>query len=403
MVWQRRLRTASFRNVRFEIQSSEDARGRRVVTHEFVNRDLPYSEDMGRKARQFTIEGFIVGFDYLRQRDRLIEALEDERKPGELVHPYYGNIQVNCTGFTVRQSGRDGGSASFSMTFVEAGSLSYPNVTKDQRTLLELLGLGGVQAALDSFTNTFSTDGFPEYVRENASDKVSGLLDSIEAQTDFINRSSDDIADLAYEIQNMRDDLDEIINTPAILGERLNSSLSLLKSATFSKRESVSAYRNLFTFGDDDEFMGFDTASRAQLMTNSIALNRLTRVIAVMNAATQAIDIEWDSEEDATDTRQALLDEIDRLSGELGDDDPDSQQYQSLQDIRASLAEAVPPEDEQLPSIYQFFHPVTETSLELTYSLYGDLVLEDDIISRNHVRNPAFVPGGVTLQAKTNV
>ena len=50
----RLLRKASFNNVSFEVSAGSVSVGRRIVTHEFPQRDTPYSEDLGRAYRQFT-------------------------------------------------------------------------------------------------------------------------------------------------------------------------------------------------------------------------------------------------------------------------------------------------------------------------------------------------------------
>src|SRR4051812_2658899 len=91
--WLQNFRPASFRGVVFQIDAADGEFGRRKVTHEYPQRDVPYTEDLGRRGRRFTITGYLVGGDYQTTRDELIEASEEEGA-GELIHPYMGALQV---------------------------------------------------------------------------------------------------------------------------------------------------------------------------------------------------------------------------------------------------------------------------------------------------------------------
>jgi prophage DNA circulation protein len=98
--------------------------------HEYPERDLPYAEDLGRKARVFKITGLVIGPDYMAQRDALLAACE-QPGPGTLVHPYHGTMEVVCQACTYREETRAGGRASFSFTFMGAGQRNYPAVELD--------------------------------------------------------------------------------------------------------------------------------------------------------------------------------------------------------------------------------------------------------------------------------
>ncbi|EPR0211413.1 DNA circularization N-terminal domain-containing protein, partial [Escherichia coli] len=47
MAWKDRLVEASFRGVPFKVEDEGAPVGRRVETHEYPNRDKPYTEDLG--------------------------------------------------------------------------------------------------------------------------------------------------------------------------------------------------------------------------------------------------------------------------------------------------------------------------------------------------------------------
>lgn len=85
MTWKDRLQDASFRGVPFKVEEESAGTGRRVETHEYPNRDKPYTEDLGKVTFRPSITAYVVGDDCFDQRDRLIDAL-NKPGPGTLVH-----------------------------------------------------------------------------------------------------------------------------------------------------------------------------------------------------------------------------------------------------------------------------------------------------------------------------
>ena len=86
------LRQGSFRGFEFFVEDVQTAGGRRAVQHQFPNRETPYTEDLGRQARSYQIDGHVIGDNYLVAKNRLFEVFE-KKGPGELIHPYYGRYR----------------------------------------------------------------------------------------------------------------------------------------------------------------------------------------------------------------------------------------------------------------------------------------------------------------------
>ena len=157
--WRDRLRPASFRGAGFNVEVSARAGGRRVALHEFPKRDEPYAEDMGRRARRHQVTAYLIGPDYLDDRDVLLEALEREGA-GLLVHPTLGEFDVLCEGFGANERRERGGFVEVEMTFVEAGS--KPGATQSEDTSGKVTEKADTAAetsskALDQSTPDFSS------------------------------------------------------------------------------------------------------------------------------------------------------------------------------------------------------------------------------------------------------
>lgn len=126
--WKERMRPASYRSAQFHIEAGGRASGRRTVLHEYPKKDIGYAEDMGRRARRWTVQAYVIGgvpgafdYDYLQARDALISACEQEG-PGLLVHPTLGEMMCNCDTYSCHESRTRGNMAEFEITFVESGT-----------------------------------------------------------------------------------------------------------------------------------------------------------------------------------------------------------------------------------------------------------------------------------------
>src|SRR5215472_3090152 len=119
--WRRSLMLGwSFRGVPFYVEQQARTSGRRNVEHEYPKRDNPYAEDMGRHAIRYTIQGFLIGPNYLAQKWNLIAALEGA-DAGTLVDPLVGSMLMMCDRYSVTETRERGGYCVFEMSFAEAG------------------------------------------------------------------------------------------------------------------------------------------------------------------------------------------------------------------------------------------------------------------------------------------
>jgi prophage DNA circulation protein len=130
--WCESWRAASFRGATFYVDTAVRESGRRIVTHQFPKRNIPYAEDLGRRAREFTVRGYLIVYprniaqddrkkrNYLPQRDFLIDMLEMEG-PAILQLPLLGAMNVAVVRYRVTEEDKLGGYCTFDMTFVEYG------------------------------------------------------------------------------------------------------------------------------------------------------------------------------------------------------------------------------------------------------------------------------------------
>ncbi|EKQ5662318.1 DNA circularization N-terminal domain-containing protein, partial [Escherichia coli] len=193
--WRDRLQDASFRGVPFKVEEESAGTGRRVETHEYPNRDKPYTEDLGKITFRPSITAYVVGDDCFDQRDRLIEAL-NKPGPGTLVHPTYGELKVCVDGeVRVSTSKSEGRIVRFDLKFVEAGELSYP--TSGAATAQTLMSSCSAldDCISDSFSG-FSIDGVADFVQNDVIGNASIMLGYVSDAMKVVDSAVSDAARL---------------------------------------------------------------------------------------------------------------------------------------------------------------------------------------------------------------
>ncbi|WP_342992388.1 DNA circularization protein [Escherichia coli] len=193
--WREKLLEASFRGVPFKVEEESAGTGRRVETHEYPNRDKPYTEDLGKVTFRPSITAYVVGDDCFDQRDRLIDAL-NKPGPGTLVHPTYGELKVCVDGeVRVSTSKSEGRIVRFDLKFVEAGELSYP--TSGAATAQTLMSSCSAldDCISDSFSG-FSIDGVADFVQNDVIGNASIMLGYVSDAMKVVDSAVSDAARL---------------------------------------------------------------------------------------------------------------------------------------------------------------------------------------------------------------
>ena len=191
MVWKKDLKTASFRGVSFHIESENASVGRRVQTHEYPNRDKPYSEDLGKVALRPNMTAYVIGDDCFAQRDRLMEALNTPG-PGTLIHPTWGEMRVCVTDqIKVSTASSEGRMVRFDLHFVEAGELAWPKADAATSNIL-VSSCSAVDETVSQQFEGFSMAGMPDFLQSQVLDNVNKMLDVMTAAVTLGDRATAD-------------------------------------------------------------------------------------------------------------------------------------------------------------------------------------------------------------------
>ncbi|SNT29030.1 Mu-like prophage DNA circulation protein [Noviherbaspirillum humi] len=386
MAWRDNLRPASFRGVPFSVDGATLNAGRRLARHEYPQRDIPYMEDMGRKAREYKVEALIVGADYMAGRDRLLAAIE-EAGPGQLVHPYYGTLSVVVSGdVQLTETTREGGMVKVTMTFVEAGQQETPQASTDTRAVLDDQKQASGEAIADSFASDFSVDDVQDFVAQDALDSVGKLL----------KLPGVALGNLAMLRAN------PVSALAALLPENLAGSLlnpAALARGILALVRSASDLTALLGFALPAIASSAVTPSRKAQAGNRAALSGLVQQAA---AVERVYTLATTEPQTLTEARMLRAEIVSRADAVLLADGISQDAADAIVQLRTDAIKHFSRQTAGVPQLVSITPRAVLPSVVLAHDFYGDAwrdaARDADLVARNRVRHPGFVAAGAPLQ-----
>ncbi len=413
--WRDSIQPAKFRDAEFFVESTEGEIGRKTVMHSYPQRDTPYAEDLGRKDRQFTMEAYVLGRNYMAARDRLIAALET-KGPGTLVHPYRGTIQVVIVSARGPvESVREGGMARFSLTFADSGDNKYPSSTFDTSAIVDARADAALTAAQGDFVEGFSVAGMSEFVASHAQGLVTTGLSALQAASSMLPDMPPGLSAFSGNLDRLGGMTSTLIRTPSSLASELIGLVTGLGSLFARPENALQSYRSLWPFGNNLTSQTASTPARAAMVSNQNAFSTLIRVASTIEATRAASQIPFANTVETSAATQAAvasptLSEFDNYPAAISLRDdlaaqldtemstaPDTT-YAALADLRTAMVSDINTRGADLAQISYFTPADTQPALVLAYQLYGDSTLDQMIVGRNNITHPGFVPAGSPIE-----
>ena len=393
MAWRDQMQKGSFRGVPFRAQSQDTEGGRRVAGHEYPGRDEPWQEDLGRKGRTHSLELHIIGADYMSGRDALQAALE-KAGSAELVHPWLGKLSVQVSTYRLRESTREGGMATFSVTFLEAGKEQFPTSAIDTSAGVATSAAASRTTSITAFADRFSVAGQPAFVGEGAVAVLQQATSRIQALISGAPTLPQGMTGTLSGLNSLNGSLNALILQPLSLGNALDGNIAGFGSLFTNPLPALNAYRSLSLFGDSLVPVPSVTPSRVQQGDNQAAIVDLTQQLSLASEASTMSTYTPASSSEALSMRDDLADRLDVSAANAGSD----AEYLALTDLRASMVKDMTTRAANLPQLGSYTPQATAPALVVAHRIYGDATMDQEIVARNKVANPGFVPGGSPLE-----
>lgn len=404
--WRKQMQPASFRGVGFKVKKADTQVGRRVVVHEYPQRDNAWPEDMGLKDNAFTIEAIVIGPDYIKARDALIEVL---RQPGAgtLIHPYYGKRTVTLASpARISESSDHGGSARFSLDFIEAGENAEPSAREDTQSDVDQVADEANATMGKDFEQTYSIAKTPDFVGQGALDMANDMARKINALRTRLVPSLSMLSPYMQAAQSLFGNVAALIRAPAAYAQGVLGMIGALKALALQPKHALNSYKALFDYGNKVPKLRGTTPMRQRQLANQQAMTALVRRGALIEASRTASQATWATSAEALAARDDLAARLDDEAagivpapgGGTQVVPPSEEVFQALTALRIALVRDLTRRAVDAPALATATLPSTMPALVAAYRIHGDATREAEIVERNGVRNPAFVPGAVPLE-----
>lgn len=391
MSWRDDLQPASFRGVEFGVTRASDALGRRVVVHEFPQRDLPFAEDTGLKPRTVGVTGFVLGQDFMARRDRLEEAL-NQAGPGLLVHPWYGELNVSCTSAQVEHTADDGGMAVFTMAFVVVEAANAPTVSADARLVTRSRARLAAGAASTLLQQGLKLAGYADYVLTNTRSALMQGLDALGGQLGL------DLTSMASWAQDVAGDAMALYDMVAD-GRFAQAFADLMGTAATASGASPGRLLDVAAGVPRPAVPEAAGVSTLAARRNAAALADAEHGLLVSSALDAAVGYVPPTREDARKLRADIVDAVDAVIERTPDSPDGTAQVDAFVALRGSALQAVAANAGRAPELVSVRPRAVLPSLVLAWRTAVDPTralpeMAADAARRNQVPHPGFMPAG---------
>ena len=396
-----RLLPASFRSVPFYMQAGTVDGGRRLVTHEFPQREDAYPEDLGRQTRRFHINAYVIddpttGASYLDRRDALLDAVEGTSEPGTLVHPTFGPLTCNAGVLRLNERIVEAfGYCTFELEFVVADPTASPLYANDTAATL----LAGVSSLLGVISSMYAlvveATLAPSALLDQVAASMLGLpvdtISTLSAAIGEVSAAPTDASATATAVQTavqgMASNVIAANDTSATTSDAVTGTALSIPAAS----DISGGLATLATWGNDLPAIDTATAVGADLAAQQALVVLLVQGNAVAALAQVYASYDWASAQQATTAREQLLDLIDTQATAAADAGADdlfraggALQAQAMADMIARA--------QALPSQATYSVPEALPALVLAQRLYQDASQADALADLNDAPQSLFMP-----------
>lgn len=414
--WPGTLSPASFRQVGFEVDDDTLGGGRRVVTHEYPNRESWDNEDLGIVAQTVSVRAYVHGDDADVQAAQLFRVCALPGA-GELVLPVRGRMRARCTGCYSTFTSNALGQIEFDLEFVlenqARGGLVSTILLAGSLTLAAQRAVDaiirGFALAFDTLMRRFSPVSLvPSVARDAAAGAIGeavAALDAARRRLAFRDEDSQVAADyltrriaagaLAYAYSGVRANR---IEPDAFVAdeESVESGFGPVFASAF-KALAEGAADPVELAGEMTALASFAPVRLSTLINcRSVRAEKalrdeigaLTRRLAAATLAEAAARETWSSRLAAIEARRRIAETIGPVIAET--DDPDI--AAALAEMLDAAADYLSNAGAELPATVLVTSERTMPAAVLATLLYEDAARDAEMIDRNGAEHPLFMP-----------
>lgn len=391
--WLKTLWRASYKGTPFFVERDEEDGGRRIVIHQFPMRDDPYLEDLGEDKRGFFVTAYVASDGADTEAGALV-AICATRGPGVLVLPTHGPILVRCLNFRRQRTKDKHGFIAFELEFVREGAAS---ALASVAMLANLVFVAADTAALSiaaSFVAGILTTIQPDFVIAAASDGVQNAVSTFEAIRTSTPVAPDVSATQRNEIQSIFDATPALIEDPANVGTLPTRILATARAIGdgLPASSAVTAFEAVLSDVSLQVTVSgvYPTLSRRAAALNDAAAKRLL-LLASVTAYCEAVTRLTLSDRQSGITLRANVSEyIEAILTMIPAAEIDL--FHAVAKLRDTTIEYLSRAILDLAPVVTVEANLSMPSLFWAWRLYKDPNRSSELVARNLVAHPSFMP-----------
>lgn len=223
--------------------------GRKTITHEFVNSNDRFVEDVGSFPAKFTVSAIIHGSDAIQQRDDF-RALLNVPGPGVLIHPSYGRQVVTVEGqYTVSDSDVELGQFIFEITFAIDSGPVFPRQQQDTTSTVATSELEARARVLQRITDQWNIP-LSQVSNANAADKLTEYSTRIEK---IFSAIVEDPSEIIRITNRVKDAAAASVRTGQGVSSAVGDILVSLDLIPVETLSTLNGIKDFLDFGSDDQ------------------------------------------------------------------------------------------------------------------------------------------------------
>lgn len=393
--WLQTLWRTSYKGAAFWVETDSERGSRRLVVHEFPNRDFPFVEDIGEGFREFTVTAYIANDRADTEGNALMNVCAT-RGAGILVLPTRGPVMVLCGDFTRNHDKDKLGYVAFSLKFIREGFSSALATVASLVNMIFINAETAAATAAASYAATASIKNVPDYVQQSLQTNTEGALASLEAvRTSNIveptaNAKQRDAIAAAYK------DLPEVLANEDV--EALEVIGKTITDVSLALVENMSANSGLSAMAGIIDATPYQTLPRASSTSkwrdleasNSQAPNTLLRIAAIIAYCEAIAAVKLSDRKSAITLRANVSNYFEEQLLEL----PSSEYalYGAMIKLRDATVDYLSRSIIDLAPVVRVIANAEMPSLFWAWRLYKDPNRSTELVERNRISHPSFMP-----------
>lgn len=401
--WLKDLWKASYKGAPFWTERDQEGGGRRVIKHQFPMRDDPFLEDLGEDLREFELSAYLAS-DSADAEAAALAAACASRGPGQLVMPVQGPVLVRCISFS-RDSSKDrAGYIGFSLKCCREGAAFALISTALSANLVFVAAENMAASIAASFTASLLVAGQPDYVADVATSGAQDAVAALEAvrttepveatasatQRNVIQALFNQVPDLLADAAMVPTVAVQVVSIARALGDAMPAASAL---RAFEAVITEPAYASVNVAG-----AVYPTIGRRSMALNAEQVFRMLRLAAI-TAYCEAIARVSLSDRPAGITLRANVAEyFEAETGDLPASEIDlAHQIGALRDATIAYLSRIVLD---LAPVIRLEANLSMPSLFWAWRIYQDPQRSVELVARNKVVHPSFMPAAFEALAK---